>query len=505
MLPKLNGLVHNMPEYCQLEAGAMCVDLNGFAPFCTLAFQQRVSKGAKIVLKRQTGMAKEAYELQITPAGVTVEASCEQGIILALTTAAQLKDHKDRLPCGKWQDAPRYSHRGLLLDCVRHFFPVSEVKRIIEQMSLVKMNVLHWMLTNDQGWRIESTRFPKLQEVSGDYYTQAQIRDIVDYAAARGIEVIPEVNMPGHITALLAAYPEYSCFGESVQLATTGGIYPIILCAGKEKTYTLIEELLDEVCELFPSKRIHIGGDEAPKREWKKCPVCQQKMQDEGLKSESALQGYFMNRVIAMLQKHGKQAICWNESLMGGNLSKNAMIQYWTVDQAESVKAFVEAGGQLIYSDMFSFYFDYPHVNTPLNRVYSDALVVDDMNVTDKVFGMECCMWTEHTKSCEAMEKLLFPRLYAFAEAAWSKEKNYTDFVNRLKVFLAAHHPQEIALTPETEREADMPDRMQRVFAHMQSITAAMSEEARAATMEAVAPTEAFQKRFAECFLGMKK
>lgn len=511
MLPAINGRLEQQEGYFSLAQDTLTVSFGGFASWCVTAFAERLgasmqeSQTGQITLLRDDSLPREAYALEVAAEAICVRAACEQGVILALTTLHQLMDEYGRVPCLHLTDAPRYRHRGLSLDCVRCFFPVEEVRRVIEQMARVKLNVLHWVLTNDQGWRIESRQYPRLNEVSGPYYTRDEIRTVVAYARERGIEVIPEIDMPGHMTALLTAYPEYSCSVQPVQLAQTGGIYPIILCAGAEKTYELLEGLLGEVCSLFPGERIHLGGDEAPKREWKTCPFCQQRMRDEGLANENQLQGWFMNRAIAIARKHGKQAICWNESLMGGNLDNSAAIQYWTVDQAEPTKAFLQRGGRLIYSDMFSLYLDYPTICTPMSRVYGDAQVLDDMDVSDRIMGVESCLWAEHIQDAESLDRLLFPRLYAFAEMAWSRSRDYADFRRRLPAFLQAHHPADMALTSEDAWEADIPDRIPQVLAHMQSITAAMSEEVRASTMEAAEPTPAFRRRFASCFLGVTK
>jgi len=413
-----------------------------------------------------------------------------------------IENEANQLPGGAMRKYPRYAHRGLLLDCVRHYFPLEELKRIIEQMALVRLNVFHWVLTNDQGWRIEIRTFPELNRVSGPFYTRDEICELVGFAAERGIEVIPEIDMPGHMTALLAAYPKYSCSGKMVQLAKTGGIYPIILCAGQEKTYSLIETILDEVLPLFPGKRIHIGGDEAPKGEWKKCPHCQRRIREDHLADENALEGYFLTRVIRMLAERGKQAICWNEALMGNHLDESAMIQYWTVNHAEETKRFLQRGGRLIYSDMFSYYLDYPHVCTSLRRVYEDIQMLDDQDVSDRIEGVECCLWTEQIETAEQLERHLFPRLYAFAEMAWNGSVDYEGFLKRLPAFLSEHHPKDIACTSPNEWDVETPDRTAKVLTYMKSVTESMSEEARAVTMEASAPKPAFQKRFAKCFLG---
>lgn len=302
MLPAINGRLKQQEGWFSLAQEVLTVSFGGFAPWCAAAFAKRLgatvqeSQTGQIMLLRDDSLPPEAYVLTVTAEGIRVQVACEQSVILALTTLYQLMDGQRRVPCLSLTDAPRYQHRGLSLDCVRCFFPVGEVRRVIEQMARVKLNVLHWVLTNDQGWRIESRQYPRLNEISGPYYTRDEIRNVVAYARERGIEIIPEIDMPGHMTALLAAYPEYSCSGKPVQLAKTGGIYPIILCAGAEKTYELIDSLLGEVCSLFPGGRIHLGGDEAPKREWKTCPCCQQRKRDEGLADENELQGWFMNR-----------------------------------------------------------------------------------------------------------------------------------------------------------------------------------------------------------------
>ncbi len=455
------------------------------------------------VRKKRTDFGREEYALTVTDKETIVEASCEQGFRLAQATLRQLEDENSILPCVTLHDRPRYAYRGLLLDCVRHYFPISEVKRVLDQMALVKLNALHWVLTNDQGWRLESKAFPKLNETGGPFYTTDEIREVVDFAQQRGIEIIPEIDMPGHMTALLAAYPEYSCSGQPVKTARAGGIFPIILCAGQEKTYELIEKLLDEILPLFPGERIHLGGDEAPKREWKKCPYCQKKMQEEHLANEDALEGYFLNRIIQIAGKHQKKVICWNEALAGGNLDPNVLIQYWTVQHAEEAKRFLEEGGKVIYSDVFNYYFDYPHYFTPLSRVYQDPQEMDDLDVSNRVEGLECCLWTERVETAEKLEMQLFPRLYAFAEAAWCSERNYDDFLRRLPGFLGKHHPAKMACTPPEEWEADMPDRAERVMAYMNSLVDSMSEEAKETTTEETIPSLAMRKRAARYFLGL--
>ena len=203
-----------------------------------------------------------------------------------------------------------------------------------------------------------------------------------------------------------------------------------------------------------------------------------------------------------MAAVRGKEAICWNDALMGNHLDSRAVIQYWTVNHAEETKCFLQKGGKVIYSDMFSYYLDYPHICTPLQRVYTDVPVLDDLPVADQIAGVECCLWTEHIATNEQLERHLFPRLYAFGEMAWNGSVDYAEFRKRLPAFLAAHHPQDMACTPPEEWDADMPDRTAKVLGYMQHITDSMSEEARATVLDTSAPTLAFQKRFAKCFLG---
>lgn len=240
--------------------------------------------------------------------------------------------------------------------------------RIIEGAALEKLNVLHWHLSDDQGWRVESERFPRLNECGGEYYTKDEIRAVVEYARVRGVEIVPEIDLPGHTSAILAAYPELSCTGEPVALKTAGGVYSVILCAGKDSVFDFIEALLDELCPLFPSARFHIGGDEAPKTRWRACLDCQARIEALGLGGAEQLQGYFSCRAADMLRARGKRVICWNEALRAHRVPDGAQIQYWTLQHRHQMQQYAEAGGEWIYSDMFELYFDYPHSMIPLKR-----------------------------------------------------------------------------------------------------------------------------------------
>ena len=314
----------------------------------------------------------------------------------------------------------KYDFRSLHLDCARHFFSVETVKKVIEGISYGNLNVLHWHLTDDHAWRIESKKFPQLHESSGQYYTQEQIREIIDFAKERGIEVIPEIDMPGHNLALLSVFPEYSCKGEPVTPAKARGVYKTILCAGKEDTYSFVEQLLDEMIPLFDSQYFHIGGDEAPKDEWKECPHCNAKLKELGLTSYEDLQGYFTSRVCEVLKKHGKTPIVWNDALLANNLPEDIVVQYWTIDHAKAMVPFVANGGKWIYSDMFELYLDYPYSMIPLKKVYEfqPHLYNYEIPKMDGLIGFEACTWTEHIDNEQKLCEHIFPRVYALAERA---------------------------------------------------------------------------------------
>ena len=330
----------------------------------------------------------------------------------------------------------KYSYRSLHLDCARHFFSVETVKKVIEGISYGNLNVLHWHLSDDHGWRIESKKFPKLHESSGEYYTQEEIREVIVYAKERGIEVIPEIDMPGHNLALLSVFPEYSCKGEPVTPAKARGVYKTILCAGKEETYTFVEALLDEVIPLFDSEYFHIGGDEAPKDEWKECPHCNAKMKELGLTSYEDLQGYFTSRICEVVKKHGKTPICWNDALLASNISMDMVVQYWTIDHAKQMSKFVGKGGKWIYSDMFELYFDYPHSMLPLKKVYDFVphLYKYDISNMQGLLGFEACCWTEHIDNEQKLCEHIFPRVYALAERACGEaHTDYESFKERVR------------------------------------------------------------------------
>lgn len=396
--------------------------------------------------------SKDAYNLNITKEKIIIAANEPNGIFYGIQSLRQLlpveKNLKSKnelvVPAVDVKDYPRFVHRGLNLDCCRHFMEKDFVKRYIDLLAYHKMNVLHWHLTEDQGWRIEIKKYPELTEIGafrkyddgtvyGGYYTQEEIKEVVEYAASRFITVIPEIELPGHSTAAIATYPHLSCTGGPFDVGTLWGIYKDIYCAGNEETFMFLEDVLSEVIELFPSTYIHIGGDEAPKDRWKECAKCQQRIKDEGLADEHELQSYFVTRVERFLNSKGRQIIGWDEILEGG-LAPGATVQSW-----RGTKGAIEAakmGHDVIVSPTSHCYFDYPIETTDVPKVYSFDPVPPELNDEEvkHVLGTEGNMWTEYAPQ-EVIDHRLFPRLVALSEVAWTKldNKNYNDFNNRLQ------------------------------------------------------------------------
>lgn len=442
--PKINGEEiprtgkFRIPRQLQAETGE-------FPHWCLEVFCRRMDLSPAegqpwLTVRRDESIPREAYRLMISEAGIEVAASSEPGVIWALTTL-YLRTEPDRsVDCCSITDVPCYGHRGQSVDVVRHFFSIDEIKRILDQMSLVKMNVLHLHLTDDQGWRIESRKYPQLQAVNDQYYTQAQLQELVEYARIRGIEIIPEVDLPGHTTAVLAAFPQFGCTGKKPELAKSGGIYTTILCAGKEAVYQFLEDLLAEICDIFPSERFHIGGDEAPKQQWMACPDCAGVMEELGLADYEQLQGYFTHRVAEMLRKHNKTPICWNETLKGCPDGENMQIQYWTMDNPEKMEAYADRGGKFIYSDMCQLYLDYPYSMTSVRKLYKmrPRIGFHSCGKAAGMLGMESTVWAEHIYDNRNLEEHLFPRLYIVAEKAWAGgHAPYSAFLRSLRQLCA--------------------------------------------------------------------
>ncbi len=392
------------------------------------------------------------YEL-IVDGNISVKANTEEGLFHGCMTLKQLifdgyKEGVSTLENCVILDKPRFEHRGFMLDIVRHFFDKDVIKGFIDALALVKVNKFHLHLSDNQGYRVESTVFPVLNEKAnfrkgtkgdgipvGGYLSKDDVREIVRYAGERFIDVIPEVDLPGHTLAFLVAMPELGCSGKQYEITQGYGIDNRILCAGNEKTYEFVEKLLEELAELFPSKYFHLGGDEVPKTVWAECEKCNDLIKREGLKDYEELQGYFTNRVINMLKKLDKTPIVWNEALYSGILDESAVCQWWSDGKnATSVREALQAGRKMYVSKTFPYYIDYPHGLNPLKKTYNfEPLSCFEGVPTDSVIGVECPLWTEWVKDKERAHYQAFPRTFALAETAWSTpEKNYKDFEERL-------------------------------------------------------------------------
>jgi hexosaminidase len=426
----------------------------------TVTVDSAGAAGASIVLEERGGPPDdERYEMTVSPRQVRVTAASARGVFWGVQTLRQLlpPEFEDlrgarpsswTIPAVAIRDAPKFAWRGSLLDVGRHFFPVEFVERYIDLLSRYKMNVLHWHLTEDQGWRIEIAKYPRLTEVGawrteadgsryGGFYTQDEIRRVVDYARLRNVTVVPEIEMPGHSQAAIAAYPELGCTGDSVPVATQWGVMKEIYCAGNPRTFTFLDDVLDEVMALFPSEYIHIGGDEVPKDRWKTCASCQALMRREGLADEAALQSWFVRRIERYLNQNGRKLIGWDEILEGG-LPPTATVQVWR-DMAHAATA-VRQGARVIASPTSHAYFDGSPRILPLERVYQFDPIPPDLDSLQSrhVLGGEANIWTEYITTAN-FDLLVFPRLLAMSEALWSRApRDYAEFLARLR---SDHYP----------------------------------------------------------------
>lgn len=498
VIPKINGSImkEDGTAYFTLQ-DKLTVNTGKFKPWTINSFIERVQQSgaievvstggaADITLIRNPLFEPESYTVDIMPSTIILSASSEKGAVWGLATLYQMivesrKHQFNKISVQTFSDAPQYSHRGLLLDVGRHFFEATEIKKIIEEMSLYKLNVLHWHLSEDQGWRIESKVYPKLHEdaSNGQYYTQEQIRDIVQYAMERGIEVIPEIDIPGHCSAIISAYKELSCFEEEIPVAESYGVFKVIMCAGKESTYQWIRNLLDEVTELFPSNFFHLGGDECPKDKWKLCPHCEERMRMNNLEDYEDLQGYFMNEISEYLRRKGKTVIGWNENLKADNVSKDMVVQYWLENTSESYAyPYFEAGQKMIFSDMFNLYFDYPHCMVKLKKTYEyQPKIRDHVHLKGKhILGLEGAIWTERISTNEQLESMISLRIQALAEAAWTTERHYEDFLSRLKAHIETKQMNKLISLPFEEVALSDEKAMQTALVMMKAMASSMTE-----------------------------
>ena len=415
----------------------------------------------------------ESYNLKIDPQGIDIIGSDYAGIFYGLQTLVQILEttkinNSTAVTSVLIEDRPRFRWRGMLLDVGRHMFPADFIKRYIDIIAAHKMNVFHWHLTEDQGWRVPIKKYPKLKYIAawrketlvghyrdkphqfdgkpyGGFYTEEEITDIIDYASDRSVTIVPEIEMPGHATAALSAYPQLSCTGGPHEAETIWGVHKEVYCAGNEETFDFLENVLEEVSQVFPGPYIHIGGDECPKTRWAECEKCQKRITDEGLKDEHELQSYFIKRIEKILEKFGKRLVGWDEILEGG-LAPNAVVHSWR-GMDGGIEA-ANAGHEVIMSPTTHVYFDYYQSEDreneplaiggylPLSKVYEFEPVPDKID-SDKrhlILGGQANLWTEYIPTAKQAEYMLLPRVCALAEAVWSpkNKKDYAGFINRL-------------------------------------------------------------------------
>ena len=431
-----------------------------------------------IIIKKNGSLKPEGYKLEITPENIIIQAREAAGVFYAVQTLKQLIPvqvyetpltlESFKLPTLTIEDAPHFEYRGFMLDCVRHFWDVNTVKEVIDIMATHKLNRLHWHLTDDQGWRIEIKKYPLLTKIGsqrkqttighnegvdgvpyGGYYSQKDIKELVQYAAERFITIIPEIEIPGHSLGALCAYPWLGCRGEEGNYETWPfwGVSPQIACAGKETTFEFWKNVFKEVVKLFPSEYIHIGGDEAPRDEWKVCPLCQERIKENGLKNEAELQSYANHRIEEYLAEHGRKIIGWDEILEGG-VSKDATIMSWRGADG-GIKA-ARNGNYAIMTPNTHCYLDYFQTRDrndepdaiggylPLHKVY-ELNPYEKLSPEEQKFilGVQGNLWCEYIPTRMQLQYMALPRMGAIAEIGWTNpapaNKNNTEFITRAK------------------------------------------------------------------------
>lgn len=422
-------------------------------------------------------MPEEAYTLNINKKAVTVKASSLRGFNYAIQTMKQMlpaeifgkakaEGKEWTLQCAEINDQPRFGYRGMHMDVSRHFFDMDMVKKYLDVMEIHKLNTLHWHLTDDQGWRVEIKKYPKLTEIGsirketlighlhrgggeydgipygeGCWFSQDQVKEIIAYAAAKGIDIIPEIDLPGHMLAALAAYPELGCTGGPYEVWGRWGVADEVLCAGNEQTMVFLENVLDEIADLFPCEYIHIGGDECPKVCWEKCPKCQAKIKELGLKdteefkAEHYLQSYVMTRMTNFLEKKGKKIIGWDE-ILEGEVAENAVVMSWR-GTAGGIKA-AQMGHDAVMTPNSFYYLDYyQSLDTkkeplaiggylPVETCYSYEPYTEEMTEEERshILGVQANLWTEYIATNEHLEYMLLPRMAALSEVQWCQPEN---------------------------------------------------------------------------------
>lgn len=472
-----------LDKSCSLQFDATNKDVARIADF----FSEYVDNVYDIQLAKSTSdktiqfkiagnsnLGKEGYLLKVADKSIVIVASEPNGLFYGMQTLKQMlpleaKNGLLEIPVTDIKDEPRFAWRGNMLDVSRHFFPISFIKKYIDILAMYKINTFHWHLTEDQGWRIEIKKYPLLTEIGhwrdetmlgaysnnpvydgigyGGFYTQDQAREIVRYAAERYITVVPEIEMPGHAVAALASYPNLGCMGGPYEVKKIWGVHSEVYCAGKEETFVFLQNVLDEILDIFPSEFIHVGGDECPKDAWKICENCQKRMKDNGLKDEHELQSYFISRMDKYLTSKGRRLLGWDEILEGG-LAPGATVMSWR-GEAGGIEA-AKQKHDVVMSPNSHMYIDhYQSRDTkneplaiggflPVDKVYSYEPIPEVLSPEEAkyILGVQTNLWTEYIPTTSKAEYMLLPRLQAQAEVGWTKKelKNYDDFSKRLLI-----------------------------------------------------------------------
>ncbi len=419
-------------------------------------------------------VGSEGYELTVAPTGITIAASVPAGWFYGVQTLLQLlppDGGPTHVPCVHIVDAPRFRWRGLMLDVARHVMPVDGILRLIDTMAAHKLNTFHWHLTDDQGWRIESHRYPRLTEIGarragadgvltpdraasepervgtyGGFYTHDDVRRIVAHAAERHVVVVPEIEMPGHAVAALAAYPELSCTGGPFAPATRTGVFKDVYCVGNDATLAMLEGVLDEIIPLFPGAYVHVGGDECPTDRWRTCPKCQARIRAQGLANEHELQGYVIRRMARFLGERGKRLVGWDEILDAGDLPADATVMSWR--GTEGGLAAARAGHDVVMTPHPYCYLDYRQAAdgeppaiadglTPLSKTYGYEPVSPELTADPArhIIGVQGNVWTEYMPDMRHVEYMVWPRAAAIAEIGWSpaEGRDLEGFIDRVR------------------------------------------------------------------------
>jgi hexosaminidase len=486
LIPKPNEISHRagtfvLDKNCSIQFDNTNIEIARIAGFFSNYLEKMYSlktgnlssdKTIQFKIISSSNLADEGYLLKIDEKSIVIIAAKPNGLFYGMQTLKQMlpaesNNGKFDLPLTDIKDQPRFAWRGNMLDVGRHFFPVSFIKEYIDILAMYKINTFHWHLTEDQGWRIEIKKYPLLTEIGhwrdetmlghygsnqgfdgigyGGFYTQYQAREIVQYAAERYITVVPEIEMPGHAGGALASYPYLGCTGGPYEVKKIWGVHKDVFCAGKEETFVFLQDVLDEILDIFPSEFIHIGGDECPKDAWKQCDACQKRIKENGLKNEHELQSYFISRMDKYLTSKGRRLVGWDEILEGG-LAPGATVMSWRGE-----KGGIEAAKQkheVVMSPNSHMYIDHYQSRDkeneplaiggflPVERVYEYEPLPTELTIDEAkyILGVQTNLWTEYIATTKKAEYMLLPRLQAEAEVAWTKKelKNFDDFSKRL-------------------------------------------------------------------------